>query len=191
MFKTVEEVRYTNDQKDTLYVLFTDDDGTTQEMYVEPNSAEHKELESLGITEDAIVASTGMFKQQTQKELADVARLAAADVYAEELERLKKERDALKLSVVASNAMVKKQTHETMERYAIQKSLEDKDKKKLVSLNKYVNDNITKEKIDVAIPNLISVIQALNDNEDAINIVKGESKFKATTLVEALYKTFK
>lgn len=191
MFKTVEEVRYTNDQKDTLYVLFTDDDGTTQEMYVEPNSAEHKELESLGITEDSIVASTGMFKQQTQKELADVARLAAADVYAEELERLKKERDALKLSVVASNAMVKKQTHETMERYAIQKSLEDKDKKKLVSLNKYVNDNITKEKIDVAIPNLISVIQALNDNEDAINIVKGESKFKATTLVEALYKTFK
>ena len=71
------------------------------------------------------------------------------------------------------------------------KSLEDKDKKKLLSLNKYVNDNITQEKIDVAIPNLISVIQALNDNEDAIKIVKGESKFKAETLVEALYKTFK
>jgi|GEM_PF-2411082 len=191
MFKTVEEVRYTNDQKDTLYVLFKDDDDTLQEMYIEPNGTEHKELESLGITEEGIVESTGLFKQQTQKELADVARLAAADVYSEEVERLKKERDKLKLSVVASNAMVKKQTHETMERYAIQKSLEDKDKKKLLSLNKYVNDNITQEKIDVAIPNLISVIQALNDNEDAIKIVKGESKFKAETLVEALYKTFK
>ena len=43
MFKTVEEVRYTNDQKDTLYVLFTDDDDTLQEMYIEPNGAEHKE----------------------------------------------------------------------------------------------------------------------------------------------------
>tara|TARA_Y100001937_G_scaffold93524_1_gene126664 strand:+ start:1604 stop:2179 length:576 start_codon:yes stop_codon:yes gene_type:complete len=191
MFKTVEEVRYTNDQKDTLYVLFTDDDDSLQEMYIEPNGTEHKELESLGITENNIVESTGLFKQQTQRELADIAKLAAADVYAEELERLKKERDALKLSVVASNAMVKKQTHETMERYAIQKSLEDKDKKKLLSLNKYVNDNITQEKIDVAIPNLISVIQALNDNKDAIKIVKGESKFKAETLVEALYKTFK
>jgi len=191
MFKTVEEVRYTNDQKDTLYVLFKDDDDTLQEMYIEPNGTEHKELELLGITEEGIVESTGLFKQQTQKELADVARLAAADVYSEEVERLKKERDKLKLSVVASNAMVKKQTHETMERYAIQKSLEDKDKKKLLSLNKYVNDNITQEKIDVAIPNLISVIQALNDNEDAIKIVKGESKFKAETLVEALYKTFK
>ena len=198
MFKTVEEVRYTNDQKDTLYVLFTDDDDSLQEMYIEPNGTEHKELESLGITEDSIVESTGLFKQQSAKELADIARISAADVYAEEhvaiaadIEKLKQERDKLKLSVVASNAMVKKQTHETMERYAIQKSLEDKDKKKLVSLNKYVNDNITKEKIDVAIPNLISVIQALNDNEDAINIVKGESKFKATTLVEALYKTFK
>jgi len=191
MFKTVEEVRYTNDQKDTLYVLFKDDDDTLQEMYIEPNGTEHKELESLGITEEGIVESTGLFKQQTQKELADVARLAAADVYSEEVERLKKERDKLKLSVVASNAMVKKQTHETMERYAIQKSLEDKDKKKLLSLNKYVNDNITQEKINVAIPNLISVIQALNDNEDAIKIVKGESKFKAETLVEALYKTFK
>ena len=191
MFKTVEEVRYTNDQKDTLYVLFKDDDDTLQEMYIEPNGTEHKELELLGITEEGIVESTGLFKQQTQKELADVARLAAADVYSEEVERLKKERDKLKLSVVASNAMVKKQTHETMERYAIQKSLEDKDKKKLLSLNKYVNDNITQEKIDVAIPNLISVIKALNDNEDAIKIVKGESKFKAETLVEALYKTFK
>lgn len=198
MFKTVEEVRYTNDQKDTLYVLFTDDNDTIQEMYIEPNSTDHKELESLGITEDKIVESTGLFKQQSAKEIADIARLSAADVYAEEraaiiadLEKLKQERDKLKLSVVASNAMVKKQTHETMERYAIQKSLEDKDKKKLLSLNKYVNDNITQEKIDVAIPNLISVIQALNDNEDAIKIVKGESKFKAETLVEALYKTFK
>ena len=191
MFKTVEEVRYTNDQKDTLYVLFTDDDGTTQEMYVEPNGAEHKELESLGITEDGIVESTGIFKQQTQRELADVARLAAADVYAEELERLKKERDSLKLGVVASNAMLKKQTHESIERYAIQKNLEDKSKTGLSALNKYVNDNITQEKVEVAIPNLISVIQALNKNQDAIKIVKGESKFKATTLVEALYKTFK
>jgi len=191
MFKTVEEVRYTNDQKDTLYVLFTDDDGTTQEMYIEPNGAEHKELESLGITEEGILESTGMFKQQTQRELADVARQAAADVYADEIEKLKKERDKLKLGVVASNAMIKKQTHESMERYAVQKSLEANGKKQLSSLNKYVKDNITQEKVEVAIPNLICVIQALNDNEEAIKIVKGESKFKATTLVEALYKTFK
>tara|TARA_B100000965_G_scaffold99392_1_gene81375 strand:+ start:2956 stop:3531 length:576 start_codon:yes stop_codon:yes gene_type:complete len=191
MFKTVEEVRYTNDQKDTLYVLFTDDDGTTQEMYVEPNGAEHKELESLGITEDGIVESTGMFKQQTQRELADVARMAAADVYADEIERLKQERDQLKLGVVASNAMFKKQTHESMERYVIQKNLEDKSKTRLPALNKYVKDNITQEKVEVAIPNLISVIQALNENEDAIDLVKGESKIKAKTLIEALYKTLK
>ena len=191
MFKTVEEVRYTNDQKDTLYVLFTDDDDLLQEMYIEPNGAEHKELESLGITEEGIVDSTGLFKRQSAKELADIAKVAAANVYAEEIERLKQERDKLKLSVVASNAMVKKQTHESMERYAVQKSLEATGKKQLSSLNKYVNDNITQEKVEVAVPNLISVIQALNENEDAIKIVKGESKFKATTLVEALYKTFK
>ena len=191
MFKTVEEVRYTNDQKDTLYVLFTDEDNTVQEMYIEPNGTEYKELESLGITEEGILESTGMFKQQTQRELADVARQAAADVYADEIEKLKKERDKLKLGVVASNAMIKKQTHESMERYAVQKSLEANGKKQLSSLNKYVKDNITQEKVEVAIPNLICVIQALNDNEEAIKIVKGESKFKATTLVEALYKTFK
>jgi hypothetical protein len=191
MFKTVEEVRYTNDQKDTLYVLFTDEDNTVQEMYIEPNGTEYKELESLGITEEGILESTGMFKQQTQRELADVARQAAADVYADEIEKLKKERDKLKLGVVASNAMIKKQTHESMERYAVQKSLEANGKKQLSSLNKYVKDNITQEKVEVAIPNLICVIQALNDNQEAIKIVKGESKFKAATLVEALYKTFK
>lgn len=191
MFKTVEEVRYTNDQKDTLYVLFTDDDDSLQEMYIEPQSPEHKELESLGITEDGIVESTGLFKQQTQKELADVARLAAADVYSEEVERLKKERDALKLSLVSSSAMIKKQTQEGLGRYALSKALEDKDKQKALAVNKYVNDNVTQEKIEIAIPNLISVIQALNENQDAINLVKGESKFKAKTLIEALYKTLK
>jgi len=191
MFKTVEEVRYTNDQKDTLYVLFKDDDDTLQEMYIEPNGAEHKELESLGITEDSIVESTGMFKQQTQRELADVARLAAADVYADEIERLKQERDQLKLSLVSSSAMIKKQTQEGLGHYALSKSLEDKDKQKALAINKYVNDNVTQEKIEIAIPNLISVIQVLNENQDAIDLVKGESKFKAKTLIEALYKTLK
>jgi len=191
MFKTVEEVRYTNDQKDTIYVLFTDDDDSLQEMYIESQSPEHKELESLGITEDGIVESTGLFKQQTQKELADVARLAAADVYSEEIEKLKQERDALKLSLVSSSAMIKKQTQVGLGHYALSKSLEDKDKQKALAINKYVNDNVTQEKIEIAIPNLISVIQVLNENQDAINLVKGESKFKAKTLIEALYKTLK
>ena len=71
------------------------------------------------------------------------------------------------------------------------KALEDKDKQKALAVNKYVNDNVTQEKIEIAIPNLISVIQALNENQDAINLVKGESKFKAKTLIEALYKTLK
>ena len=59
MFKTVEEVRYTNNEKDTLAVLFTDDNDTLQEMYIPADGPERKELESKGITEEIIVASTG------------------------------------------------------------------------------------------------------------------------------------
>jgi hypothetical protein len=69
--------------------------------------------------------------------------------------------------------------------------LEKESKDKILSINKYVNDNISQEKIEVAIPNLINIIKTLNDNEDAIKMVKGESKFKAKTLIEALYKKLK
>ena len=143
MFKTVEEVRYTNDQKDTLYVLFTDDDDTLQEMYIEPNGAEHKEIESLGITEDNIVESTGIFKQQTQRELADVARQAAADVYADEIEKLKKERDDLKLANVSSKNMIDNNRTLAMRQHAMSKSLDKENKNKIVAVNKYVSDNLS------------------------------------------------
>lgn len=191
MFKTVQEVRYTNDQKDTLYVLFTDNDDVVQEMYIEPNGQEHKELEALGITDEKIVDATGMFKQQTQRELADIARLAAADVYKDEIEKLKKERDDLKLANVSSKNMIDNNRTLAMRQHAMSKSLDKENKNKIVAVNKYVSDNITQEKIEVAIPNIIDVIKTLNNNKDAIDLVKGESKFKATTLVEALYKTFK
>jgi len=191
MFKTVQEVRYTNDQKDTLYVLFTDNDDVVQEMYIEPNGQEHKELEALGITDEKIVDATGMFKQQTQRELADIARLAAANVYKDEIEKLKKERDDLKLANVSSKNMIDNNIAASMRQHALSKDLDRENKNKIVAVNKYVSDNITQEKIEVAIPNIIDVIKTLNNNKDAIDLVKGESKIKAKTLVEALYKTLK
>ena len=68
--------------------------------------------------------------------------------------------------------------------------LEKESKDKILSINKYVNDNISQEKIEVAIPNLINIIKTLNTNQDAINLVEG-NKFKAETLIEALYKKLK
>ena len=68
--------------------------------------------------------------------------------------------------------------------------LEKESKEKILSINKYVNDNISQEKIEVAIPNLIDIIRTLNNNQDAINLVEG-NKFKAETLIEALYKKLK
>ena len=61
----------------------------------------------------------------------------------------------------------------------------------MMYINKYVNNNISQEKIEVAIPNLINIIETLNNNKDAIDLVKGSKKFKAKNLIEALYKKLK
>ena len=82
MFKTVEEVRYTNNEKDTLAILFTDDDDTLQQMYIPADGPERKELESKGITEEIIIASTGEYKRSQKKAIDDIIKVS----YKEELE---------------------------------------------------------------------------------------------------------
>ena len=84
MFKTVEEVRYTNNEKDTLAVLFTDDNDTLQEMYIPADGPERKELESKGITEEIIVASTGEYKRVQKKAIDDIITVSYTHLRAHE-----------------------------------------------------------------------------------------------------------
>ena len=86
MFKTVEEVRYTNNEKDTLSVLFTDDDDTLQQMYIPVDGPERKELESMGITEEIIIASTGEYKRVQKRAIDNIIK----NTYKDELESAEK-----------------------------------------------------------------------------------------------------
>ena len=184
MFKKIESVRYTNSAHDTLYVLFYDDDDNRQEMYIESSGPERDQIESMGIDEDTIIENTANFKLQSKRQLDEIAKNAAKEVYEKELKSLENYKESLE-------TIIKSLKIKPLLMHSLFYKLEKESKDKILSINKYVNDNISQEKIEVAIPNLINIIKTLNDNEDAIKMVKGESKFKAKTLIEALHKKLK
>lgn len=184
MFKKIENVRYTNSAHDTLYVLFYDDDDNRQEMYIESSGPERDQLESMGINEETIIENTANFKLQSKRQMNALARSAANDVYQEEINNLKKHKDYLE-------STIKPLEDKTLKMHSLFYKLEKESKDKILSINKYVNNNISQEKIEVAIPNLINIIETLNNNKDAIDLVKGSKKFKAKNLIEALYKKLK
>jgi len=184
MFKKIEDVRYTNSAHDILYVLFIDDDDNKQEMYIESSGPERDEIASMGIDEDKILDNTANYKLQSKRHLDSIAKAAARDKYENELSSLENYKESLK-------SEIKSLKIKPLLMHSLFYKLEKESKEKILSINKYVNDNISQEKIEVAIPNLIHIIKTLNENQDAINLVKGESKFKAKTLIEALYKKIK
>lgn len=103
MFKEVQEVRYTNEAQDTLYILFNDDDGNTQEMYIENGGADHKALMELGVTDEQIIEQTAEWKKSAARDIANIAKKAAYDVYGEEVERLKADAMKAKSATLMAN----------------------------------------------------------------------------------------
>tara|TARA_B100000902_G_C27053021_1_gene785080 strand:+ start:230 stop:784 length:555 start_codon:yes stop_codon:yes gene_type:complete len=184
MFKKIEDVRYNNSAHDTLYVLFIDDDDNRQEMYIEASGPERDQIGSMGIDNETILNNTANYKLQSKRYMDSIAKKAAKDVYKNELSSLENYKESLEI-------IIKSLKIKPLLMHSLFYKLEKESKEKILSINKYVNDNISQEKIEVAIPNLINIIKTLNENQDAINLVKGESKFKAKTLIEALYKKIK
>ena len=191
MFKKIEDVRYTNSAHDILYVLFIDDDDNKQEMYIESSGPERNQIESMGIDEETIIENTANFKLQSKRQMNALARSAANDVYQEELDKIKKHKEYLESTIKPLEDKYEELQLNTLKMHSLFYKLEKDSKEKILSINKYVNDNISQEKIEVAIPNLINIIETLNDNKNAIDLVKGSKKFKAKTLIEALYKKLK
>jgi len=183
MFKKIENVRYTNSAHDTLYVLFYDDDDNRQEMYIEASGPERDQIESMGIDNETILNNTANYKLQSKRYMDSIAKKAAKDVYEKEINSLEKYKESLE-------HIIKSLKIKPLLMHSLFYKLEKESKDKILSINKYVNDNISQEKIEVAIPNLINIIKTLNTNQDAINLVEG-NKFKAETLIEALYKKLK
>lgn len=84
MFNKVFEARYTNNAKDTIYVLFEDlpEDGT-QEMYIEPGSPDHEALTAAGVDEEALLDMTGQYAQLQAREVFERLREVAYDQFDE------------------------------------------------------------------------------------------------------------
>jgi hypothetical protein len=167
MYQNILEARYTNAAQDTIYVLHeTEADGVMEE-YIEPGSNEHNALVEAGWDHEKLLDMTADFKREQAKTITDIAVQYAADQYKESLALHKKKATAA---------------------HALQKKLEKQAPEKIRAINKYVVDNMTSEKLDVAIDNLITFLETINENEEAIELIKKKTgkNIKPKTALDAL-----
>ena len=174
MYQNILEARYTNDAQDTIYVLHeTEADGVMEE-YIEPGSNEHNALVEAGWDHEKLLDMTAVFKREQAATIYEVAKQAAADAYEAEMEVQKSALDAIKKKASAA--------------HALQKKIEKEAPEKIRAINKYVVDNTTSEKLDVAIDNFITFVKTINENEEAIELIKKKTgkNIKPKTALDAL-----
>lgn len=103
--------------------------------------------------------------------------------------------EKIRLKIVEFEALAarKKQHYEdelkkSLETHAVLKKLETEAPEKIRSINKYVNDNLTTEKLEIALENFLIFVQTVNENQDAIDILtnKTNKKVKPKTVIEAV-----
>jgi len=91
MYKVILEARYTNDQQDTILVLHQSEEDGIIEEYIQPDTIQHKALEDLGWTDEKILDTTAEFKRQQMASVVEVAKIAAADLYKDQIDMCKVE----------------------------------------------------------------------------------------------------
>lgn len=174
MYHNILEARYTNDSQDTIYVLHeTEADGVMEE-YIEPGSNEHNALVEAGWDHEKLLDITAEYKRQQSATLYEVAKQAAVDAYEAEIKMQKSA-----LSEIQKKASLAHVLHKKIEKGAAEK---------IRAINKYVIDNTTSEKLDVAIDNFITFAKTINENEEAIELIKKKTgkNIKPKTALDAL-----
>lgn len=121
-------------------------------------------------------------------------------IAAEALHKIKTEEHTEQLEksrrrVLESEALVtqKKEQFEeyqkkSLEAHAVVKKIENEAPEKIRSINKYVNDNLTTEKLDIALENFLVFVKTVNENQEAIDILvnKTGKKVKPKTVLDAV-----
>lgn len=163
-------------------------------------TAEFKRQQLASIAEIAKVSASTLYDEEKEKAQKELERIRHKTVAAEALHKIRMEDqnqqlEKIRLKIVEFEALAarKKQHYEdelkkSLETHAVLKKLETEAPEKIRSINKYVNDNLTTEKLEIALENFLIFVQTVNENQDAIDILtnKTNKKVKPKTVIEAV-----
>lgn len=168
MFKkeNIVEVRWTNEQQDTILVLVKDGDNN-YETFIEANSALHKQLIDAGWNNEKITEETAEWKKEQSRALHEALTYNTRVKVREELDKIEKEHDRNKAELDAKsqdiinswNEKIEKLQLEFITKYTGVKLMHEKQLKDVEKINASKNSGD-------------SVIEFIMKNNKNTNIVK-------------------
>lgn len=190
MFKEIVEVRYTNQEQDTLYVLFEDDDGVNQEMYIPAEGPERDAIAELGISEENIIDQTADWKRSAMADISNIAIESARNLYQPEIDRKKTElvkAEALfRQQDSKYRAEIVKYESKLLTQQAALIKLEEETPARIKAINSFANASISTENVEAAMDKIIPFLKDINENKDAIDYLKTKTDSKATNVIGLL-----
>jgi len=121
MFKkeNIVEVRWTNEQQDTILVLIKDGDNN-YETFIETNSVQHKQLIDVGWDNEKITEASAEWKKEQSRALHEALTYNTRVKVREELDKIEKEHDRNKAELDAKSQDIINSWNEKIEKLQLE-----------------------------------------------------------------------
>jgi len=207
--REVLSARFTNREQTIIEAIYNDNSNEDPPFAIiieaKEDDHEYKMLNEMGWNEEKIIDCTAEYKKQAINTMNNIAKTQAGDVYKEELARLQSHVLRNKSLVLQNKALLEKQKadilmgHATirdikqkaMAAKAMENKIEKEIPKKIESANSFVNNSIDENKLSESFDKIITFLKTVNENKEAIEILKQKSKaknIKPKTVTEVLFK---
>lgn len=200
--REVLSARFTNREQTIIEAIYNDNSNEDPPFAIiieaKEDDHEYKMLNEMGWNEEKIIDCTAEYKKQAINTMNNIAKTQAGDVYKEELARLQSHVLRNKSLVMQNKALLEKQKadilmgHATiMAAKAMENKIEKELPKKIESANSFVNNSIDENKLSESFDKIIAFLKTVNENKEAIEILKQKSKaknIKPKTVTEVLFK---
>ena len=200
--REVLSARFTNREQTIIEAIYNDNSNEDPPFAIiieaKEDDHEYKMLNEMGWNEEKIIDCTAEYKKQAINTMNNIAKTQAGDVYKEELARLQSHVLRNKSLVLQNKALLEKQKadilmgHATiMAAKAMENKIEKELPKKIESANSFVNNSIDENKLSESFDKIIAFLKTVNENKEAIEILKQKSKaknIKPKTVTEVLFK---
>ena len=187
--------RFTNNEQTIIEAIYNDTSNEDPQfaiiMEAKEDDHEYKMLNEMGWDKEKIIDCTAEYKRQAVNAMNNIAKTQAAAVYKDEL-------DKLQSHVMKNKALLEKQKADilmghaaSMTAKAMENRIEKEIPQRIESANSFVNSSIDESKLSESFDKIIMFLRTVNENKEAVEILKQKSRaknIKPKTVTEVLFK---
>lgn len=200
--REVLSARFTNREQTIIEAIYNDTSNEDPPFVIiieaKEDDHEYKMLNKMGWDEEKIIDCTAEYKKQAINAMNSIVKAQAGDVYKDELDRLQSHvlrnkalLEKQKADILMGHAAISDIKQKALAAKAMENKIEKEIPQKIESANSFVNSSIDENKLSESFDKIIMFLKTVNENKEAIEILKQKSRaknIKPKTVTEVLFK---